>query len=429
MSIQKLETICEPAKETAKKIRAALKVNFPNTKFSVRTDVYSGGSSVNVSWTDLPLVDEVETVVNRFKSGSFDGMTDMYETTGYIIDGKRYVGAKYIFTSRKLSDERKELIKTWMKENYSEVNENSYDYYYHFNKAEELMIKQEQTKQPEPVQENVLENNQIIENTENIQVELIHNKEKNGLELKFTGCPSEGTRQLLKDNGYKWSKYNKVWYCKQSETALMFAESFVSAFNEPIENEESELETITNEVEQNLINDSELIGRKVFGQWGVMAGWDNGTITGETFYNEVIIKWEDGHEEYFELKNLVYVHENTNIDAVGVYLMPIEESKQPIINEVPEVEPVTEETPNKPNNSKGKVLDFNSKFKQKQEEKQANQFFDHFVNNILPYMNKEEQLKLINLYQSGNMEEIEQYTNMLSMKCAILAAKEEFKHK
>jgi hypothetical protein len=236
MTNQTIETIMEPAKETAKKIRAALKVNFPNVKFSVRTDVYSGGSSVNVSWTDLPLTEEVEKVINQFQSGSFNGMDDYYETSGYVMDGKRYVGAKYLFCSRKLSDERKQLIKDWMKENYYEIDENSYEYFHHFNKAEQKMMESE-VKQPEQAEEIEVVNN------DSLTVELIHNEEKNGLELKFSGKPSEGTRELLKSNGFRWSKYSKVWYIKNSNSALMFAESFVSAFNDTVI-EEEEVNTI-----------------------------------------------------------------------------------------------------------------------------------------------------------------------------------------
>jgi hypothetical protein len=236
MTNQTIETIMEPAKETAKKIRAALKVAYPGVKFSVRTDVYSMGSSVNVSWTDLPLTEEVEKVVNQFQSGSFNGMDDYYETSGYVMDGKRYVGAKYLFCSRKLSEERKQLIKDWMKENYYEIEENSYEYFHHFNKAELKMIESE-VKQPEQVEEIEVVNN------DSLTVELIHNEEKNGLELKFSGKPSEGTRELLKTNGFRWSKYSKVWYIKNSDSALMFTESFVSAFTDTVI-EEEEVNTI-----------------------------------------------------------------------------------------------------------------------------------------------------------------------------------------
>ena len=37
------------------------------------------------------------------------------------------------------------------------------------------------------------------------------NEEKNGVELYFEEIPTPEEREELKNNGYKWSKYNKCW--------------------------------------------------------------------------------------------------------------------------------------------------------------------------------------------------------------------------
>jgi hypothetical protein len=344
--------------QTAKLIRAELKTLFPYTKFSVRSDRYSMGSSVYVKWTDFPTNEEVEKVIGKYERVSRD------EYTGEILCG----GNMFVNTSHSWTDETKAAIEEDMKQNENNnwdfLQENYYWYSQAFKESSDKLYKIWLTeKEPKKaIKQTEKVNNQTIGSNDNITVELIHNEEKNGLELKFNGIPNEGTRTLLKENGYKWSKYNKVWYCKQSETALLFAESFVSAYNEPIENEETE-QPITNEVpeaEQILITESELIGRKVFGQWGVMAGWNYGIITGETIYNKVIIKWEDWEEETgndnytLEIKDLVYVTDNTNLDAIGVYLLPIEYNEQENTNDNPE--PVTEETTNETTyNQDGKI--------------------------------------------------------------------------
>lgn len=94
----------------------------------------------------------------------------------------------------------------------------------------------------------------VITNNESLTVELITNEEKNGLELKFNGKPSEETRNLLKENRFKWSRYSKVWYIKNNVTNLNFAEAFVSAFNDnPIE----EVETAYNSEPAESLNDLE----------------------------------------------------------------------------------------------------------------------------------------------------------------------------
>jgi len=44
----------ESTADTAKRVRKALKHYFPAVKFSVHSKVYSGGSSIDVRWTDGP---------------------------------------------------------------------------------------------------------------------------------------------------------------------------------------------------------------------------------------------------------------------------------------------------------------------------------------------------------------------------------------
>lgn len=58
-------------------IRGALAKAFPGVTFSVRSDVYSGGSSIDVEWTGGPERQAVESVVGRYAMAGFDGMIDM----------------------------------------------------------------------------------------------------------------------------------------------------------------------------------------------------------------------------------------------------------------------------------------------------------------------------------------------------------------
>lgn len=72
--------------ETAKLVRAALKKNFPGVKFSVRSDNYAGGASIDVRWLDGPYKGAVEKVAKSFTGGGFDGMIDMkYNTTAWLL--------------------------------------------------------------------------------------------------------------------------------------------------------------------------------------------------------------------------------------------------------------------------------------------------------------------------------------------------------
>ena len=63
--------------DTAKLIRPALAKHFPGIKFSVRSESYSGGASINVSWTDGPRTKEIDLIIKGFEGRSFDGMNDL----------------------------------------------------------------------------------------------------------------------------------------------------------------------------------------------------------------------------------------------------------------------------------------------------------------------------------------------------------------
>jgi hypothetical protein len=82
-----------PTAEVAKLIRTALKRAFPGVTFSVRSKVYSGGSSINVDWTDGPTAKQVEAIAKSYQGGRFDGMIDMaYSVDSYLMaDGSAAV--------------------------------------------------------------------------------------------------------------------------------------------------------------------------------------------------------------------------------------------------------------------------------------------------------------------------------------------------
>lgn len=91
----------------AKEIRKILKKEFPNTKFSVRADSFSGGNSVNIYWTDGPTSNKVDEFVKKFQYGHFDGMTDCYE---YSNGREDIPQVKFVMTTRKMSDQVRDLI-------------------------------------------------------------------------------------------------------------------------------------------------------------------------------------------------------------------------------------------------------------------------------------------------------------------------------
>jgi Large polyvalent protein associated domain 29 len=86
-----------------KNMRIELAAAFPGVKFSVRSSRFSGGDSIDVTWTDGPTGDQVDSIVGKYSAGSFDGMTDCYnyEHSAWC---DAFGDAKYVHSTREFSD-------------------------------------------------------------------------------------------------------------------------------------------------------------------------------------------------------------------------------------------------------------------------------------------------------------------------------------
>lgn len=82
--------------DLAKMLKKELKQHFPDTKFSVRSEVYSMGSNINVYYTDGPNLNAVEQIANSYKR------VDRDERSGEILAG----GNRFIFVSREITNEK-----------------------------------------------------------------------------------------------------------------------------------------------------------------------------------------------------------------------------------------------------------------------------------------------------------------------------------
>ena len=97
---------------TAKLLRQALKRTFSGVKFSVRSDVYAGGASIDISWTDGPTEKAVKALADEFAGADFDPTQDLktYRAPDLVPDpeyGAREIhfGADFVFCARATSDE------------------------------------------------------------------------------------------------------------------------------------------------------------------------------------------------------------------------------------------------------------------------------------------------------------------------------------
>ena len=55
------------------------------------------------------------------------------------------------------------------------------------------------------------------------------NTEKNGIELRFDSKPSAEILTKIKENGYRWSNNQKIWYAKQKENTITIANEIAEA--------------------------------------------------------------------------------------------------------------------------------------------------------------------------------------------------------
>jgi hypothetical protein len=92
------------AARAAQAIKVELKAKFPGIKFSAMSDNFAGGDSVHISYTDGPKLADVEAITNKYQSGHFDGMQDLYE---YDNVDKGIPQAKYVTATRYHSEGRK----------------------------------------------------------------------------------------------------------------------------------------------------------------------------------------------------------------------------------------------------------------------------------------------------------------------------------
>jgi hypothetical protein len=104
--------------KAATAIKQELKKAFPNTKFSVKSDSFSGGDSVRINWIDGPTTEMVDNIVSKYQYGSFNGMIDMYE---YDNSNPDIPQTKYVQTSRSMKKSTAEVIKQHILDTYSGI--------------------------------------------------------------------------------------------------------------------------------------------------------------------------------------------------------------------------------------------------------------------------------------------------------------------
>jgi hypothetical protein len=117
--------------QAAALIRAELKKNYPEIKFSITSKNYSMGNSVSISWIDAMPPATVEAIADKYQYGHFNGMEDIYEYS----NKQDFPQAKYVSCYREISQAIRDKIRQDLamilsipNENYSRLPQN-YEYF------------------------------------------------------------------------------------------------------------------------------------------------------------------------------------------------------------------------------------------------------------------------------------------------------------
>lgn len=168
---------------TTTMLKAYILREFPTvSKVSITSDSFSGGDSIDITYYAPEPIKELESIQYQLRYGSFDGMTDSYSHTqdkeAFIIDG--FIMEEY---------------------KYAHVR---------FEQSNEV-----RATKPQPTTTTMPATNN------GVSVTLM--SEKGGIEIKFASKPNSDILDKLKSLGFRWSRFNSVWWANQSSERKAYA--------------------------------------------------------------------------------------------------------------------------------------------------------------------------------------------------------------
>ena len=245
--------------KVAENVRANLKAVFGAQKFSVRSSRFSGGDDIHVEWVNGPTLKMTKKETSKYEDSSNDITGDYRDYTPSAFNDV-FGGTKYMWTNRKMQSGFEALVREFCGVSIEEpfkydrqCGEDKRWHQYHavMNAWNETAfpagavitgiykLSQEEiekindrrcgdlviygfkydaptTKTPtEPHKNNAPEKVDVVTVT--------INEEKHGVEIRFPFIPSAEVREKMKQAGWRWSKFNKAWYNKDTAENREFA--------------------------------------------------------------------------------------------------------------------------------------------------------------------------------------------------------------
>lgn len=174
---------------------------FPTvSKVTVSTDKYSGGSSINLEYHAPEAVQEVEDLKFKLQNTYYNQHSDCFEN------------------SSKKSEDNYLIYEGHILESYSHA-------FIRFVQSDEVRTTSIPSTEPR------------TEAQGNGGCTMKLNDSKGGVELYFSDKPSEETREKMKSIGFRWSKFQSMWYAKQNTRTLALAKELSASSSDKIDND------------------------------------------------------------------------------------------------------------------------------------------------------------------------------------------------
>lgn len=207
---------------TAKVIKQRLKKLYPLVKFSVTSDTFSMGDSVDIRWTDGPLQDAVNAITKQYQHGNFNSMEDMYEYEN-IDESLGCDGAKYVFCHRSISDERRTALIAKANEYFGQLDPSDHHTYQRrLAKTEEMFFDYPETEaNPSAIS---IQGNRVMEGLEyevNADVDTRDNSEIFVVKVKTRVDDFASLRQIMDSLGGYYSRFKRGFIFKEDPTASL----------------------------------------------------------------------------------------------------------------------------------------------------------------------------------------------------------------
>lgn len=210
---------------TAKLIKKTLSSLYPKVKFSVRSDVFSMGDSVDIRWTDGPTQDAVEAIAKQYQHGNFNGMIDMYEYES-IDPSLGCDGAKYVQCHRTTSPKHKAMLAAKADEHFGKLDPN--DHSYHRRLAEiEKMFFPYPAADPKPCTA-IAQGNGIVSGLEIKIIDDVDTRDDSKIyvvKIITKVADFASLREEMKSLGGYYSKYKRGFIFKEDPTAALKGDS------------------------------------------------------------------------------------------------------------------------------------------------------------------------------------------------------------